>query len=86
MHQVGEQKINVEVFGSLQIGEVGVREHRVVLPDKPERKFLGELIIPLAPDDVVIHAAERPGQLRLWIRAVRTGSQTKEDVGIVNSQ
>ena len=76
MHQIGDQEIGIEVLGGLQVSEVRIRKHRVVLADEAEGKFVGELVIPLAADNVVVHGAER---------AIQT-VQPKQDVGVVDLQ
>src|SRR5260221_5756053 len=76
MHEISYQEIRVEVLGGLKGSEIRIREHGVVLADEPEGEFSGELVIPLGPDDVIVHGAKR---------AVQT-AEAEHDVRVVDPQ
>ncbi len=58
MHQVGDQKVSIEILGGFKKRESRIRQNRVVLADEAERKSFGVLIIPLGTDDVIVQAAD----------------------------
>src|SRR5690349_4534813 len=52
--QVGGQYVGGESLFAFEIDELGIRQHRVVIDDRPQRQLAGELITrPRTPDMVV---------------------------------
>src|SRR5229473_1910688 len=76
MHQIGDEEIRTHVLGGLQraVGRIG--EQAVVLQNGAQRKSAGELVIPLAADNVIVKG-----------RVVRRSVQDAvKDVGVVDFQ
>src|SRR5258708_36790835 len=76
MHQVGPQKVSIEILGGLEEREGGVGQHGVVLANKAKRESLRVLIIPLRTNDVIVQAA----------RDSQPVEQPEEYVGVVDPQ
>ena len=75
MHQVGEQNVAIEYLGVLQRGQGGIGERSGVLPDDPQREFLGELVV---PSDRVWTS---DGDLEKLIRVIADSIHTKRHEG-----
>src|SRR5258707_4014005 len=76
MHQVGDQKVRVEVLVLLQTREQRIVEQGVVLKDREKREFPVVLVVPFRADDVTIDYAG----------VGSTSSQSLQKVGVIDGE
>ncbi len=76
MDEVADEEVGVQVFGVRQRSPCRIANQRVVLQDDAGRQLAGELVIPLAADDVIIEGGG----------AGAHATQPEEQVRVVNLQ